>query len=92
MFGQIKLQKFDEMSKMPQKAASAWTGAMEEIVGATYRPLIYLGEQQVDGVLYWFLAEQTIPYKFEIRHVVKLAILEKDGEYTLEKDSIYKII
>ena len=94
MFGQLNLEKFEGLTEMPQKAASAWSGAIEErtILGATYKPLLYLGEQPVNGVLYWFIAEQTIIYKDEIRHVVKLALLEKYGEYELARDSVIRII
>lgn len=92
IFGQLKLEQFPELTKMPQKAASAWSGAFEDLVGAKYKPLLYLGEQVVNGTLYWFIAEQTIPYKFEIRHVIKMAILEKDGKYTFEDNTVSKIV
>ena len=88
MFGQMNLAQFEGKTKMPQRAASAWSGAIEGLVGMSYKPLIYLGDQPVNGTLHWFIAEQTIPYKFEIRHVIKMAILEKDGEYKLDDKSI----
>ena len=42
MFGQIELAKFEGLTKMPQKAASAWA-TLEGLVGASYKPLLYLG-------------------------------------------------
>lgn len=92
MYGQIKLENF-EACKLPQKAASAWSGAeFDKLVGAKYKPLLYLGEQLVNGTLYWFIAEQTIPYTFEIRHVIKLAILEKDGGYEFLDETVQRIV
>lgn len=92
MFGQIQLEKFDE-TRLPQKAQSAWDGAnLNELVGATYKPLLYLGAQQVNGTLYWYIAENIIPYKTEVRHVIKMAILEHGGEYKFVEESVMVII
>ena len=92
MFGQMQLEQFTPLTSMPQKAASAWDGAFTpEMVGVTFKPLLYLGSQVVNGTLHWFIAERTQPYRFEIRNVVKLAILEKDGQYTFDEDTISKI-
>lgn len=88
MFGQIELENFIGLTKMPQAAASAWEGAFEGLVGASYIPLVYLGNQTVNGELYYFIAGQTLTTYPTVRRVVKLAILEKDGEYRLVGDSI----
>ena len=98
MFGQMNLVQFQGLKNMPQKAQSAWDAVFptedageKKLVGAGYKPLLYCGDQPVNGTLHWFIAEQTIPYKFEIRHVIKMAILEKDGEYKLDDKSVTKI-
>ena len=92
MFGQLQLEQFTGLTSMPQKAASAWDGAFAtEMVGAQFKPLLYLGQQIVNGTLHWFIAERTQPYRFEIRNVVKLAIVEKDGQYTFDDNSVSKI-
>ena len=92
MFGQMQLEQFTGLTSMPQKAASAWDGAFTpEMVGVKFKPLLYLGSQVVNGTLHWFIAERTQPYRFEIRNVVKLAILEKDGQYTFDEDTVSKI-
>ena len=92
MFGQLQLEQFTGLTSMPQKAASAWDGAFaSEMVGAQFKPLLYLGQQVVNGTLHWFIAERTQPYRFEIRNVVKMAILEKDGQYTFDEDTVSKI-
>ena len=91
MFGQMQLENFKE-GNLPQKGQSAWDGsAIKNLTGANYKALIYLGAQPVNGTLHWFIAEQTIPYAFEIRHVVKLAILERDGNYSFVKESVHEI-
>ena len=46
MFGQMQLEQFTGLTSMPQKAASAWDGAFSpEMVGVTFKPLLYLGSQ-----------------------------------------------
>lgn len=92
MFGKIQLEKFEGITTMPQDAASAWSGGMEGLVGADYKPLLYLGKQIVKGVNYWFIAEQTLVTHPPIRRVVKLAINEFNGAYELVGDSIEDII
>ena len=61
MFGKINLENFDGMTKMPQKAATAWAGAFgEPLAGASFKPLLYLGDQLVNGTNYYFIAEETL--------------------------------
>jgi hypothetical protein len=87
MVGNIELARFDGLTKLPQPAATAWS-AMDGIMSAGYKPLIYLGEQVVKGVNYWFIAEQTLTTHPPIRRVVKLAINGFDGQYKLVSGSI----
>ena len=89
MFGKIQLENFDAC-KLPQKAASAWS-AVENLIGATYKPMVYLGEQIVNGTNYYFIAEQTLMTHPLIRRVIKFAIYEHDGEYQLLDESIMQI-
>lgn len=89
MFGKIQLENFDAC-KLPQKAASAWS-AVEDLIGATYKPLVYLGEQIVNGTNYYFIAEQTLMTNPLIRRVIKFAIYEHGGEYQLVDESITEI-
>lgn len=99
-FGKIRLVNF-EAERLPQKAQTAWDGAnMDGVVyvdgvngraGAKFVPIRFCGDQPVNGTLYWYIAERTILYKTEIRNVIKMAILEKDGEYTFLDDSVTEI-
>lgn len=94
MLGQIKLADFDwqGLQKMPQRVASA-AAAIENsgLTGASYRPLIYCGEQQVRGTNHWFIAEQTLITAVPERHVVKLAVNEFNGEFALVPNTIEQI-
>lgn len=92
--GAIQLERFTGLTHLPQKAATAWS-ALETsgLVGAkSYKPLLYLGEQLVNGVNYWFIAEQTQAIREPARQVVKLAIHgDRGGNYKLLDNSIEKI-
>lgn len=96
MFGQIQLEDFVGLKNMPQKAQTAWDAVFKpDMVGVKFKPLIYAGSQEVNGILHWFITERTQPYHFEIRNVIKMAILEKNGEkgveYSFDEKTISKI-
>lgn len=89
MFGQIKLAEFKGLTTMPQKAASAWSAfETSGLVGASYKPLLYVGEQAVKGINYWFICEETLITREPERHLVALAINEFGDEYELVPGSI----
>lgn len=91
MFGQLKLEHFNE-ANLPQKGETAWSGAgMRELTGKSYKPLLYYAEQPVNGILHWFIAEQADVYPPFHRRLIKMAILEKDGAFTFEEQSIFYI-
>lgn len=90
MFGQIQLENFKE-ADLPQEAASAWT-ALEGLVGASYKPLLYMGKQVVNGEDYFFLAEQTLLTLPMIRRVVSLTINGRDGKFSLVPESVEVIL
>ena len=58
-FGEIEIIEQKEMTEYTQEAASAWN-AINDIVGAQYKPLLYIGGQPVKGVNHVFIAEQTL--------------------------------
>ena len=80
--GQMELEHFEGLSSMPQEFASAWT-IMEGLIGATYKPLLCLGSQLVNGKNFFFIAEQTIITNPAIRRVVKVVINKSAGHYEL---------
>lgn len=87
MLGSINLENFTGLTTMPQKAASAWTAA-EYLNGAKYKPLLFVGTQIVKGTNYWFIAEQSFSITTPERRIVKLAVNEFDGKYTVVDGSI----
>lgn len=91
-FGKIELEEFN-VTKLPQKAASAWSAIETSgLVGASYKPILYLGKRVSKGVDHIFLAEETLIYAEPERHIVILAINEFEGEYKLVNESLEVII
>ena len=87
MLGKIEIENFTGLTTMPQKAASAWTAA-NYLVGATYKPLLFVGTQITKGVNYWFVAEQSFSITTPERRIVKIAINEFEGKCTVVDGSI----
>lgn len=81
-FGGIEVVEQQEMKMFTQRAASAW-GVMNDLVGANYKPMAYVGTQIVKGVNHFFIAEQTLVTATPIRHIVLVTINEFDGNYSL---------
>lgn len=92
MFGKIQLENFNGITQMPQDVASAWHDAFDGLVGVSYKPLVYLGKQIVNGVNYYFVAEQTFMTHPLYRRVVCLAINAGDNDVCLIDESIREII
>ena len=67
---------------MTQPVATAWS-AVEGLVGAKYKPVAFVGTQQVNGVNYVFIAEQTLITANPERHIVIVKVNALDGKYTL---------
>lgn len=82
MFGKIRYENFTGLTTLPQKAASAWS-ILENLVGAQYKALLFLGTQVVKGTNYYFIAEQTLILATPIRRVVKVCINEFDNKFEL---------
>lgn len=88
--GAIQLENFTGLTSMPQKAVSAWS-AVENLVGATYKPLLYVGKQLVRGTNHCFIAEQTLVTANPTRRIVKLKINEFNGVFEVVAQSIEDI-
>lgn len=90
MLGDITILDQEGLTSLPQKAASAWS-VMNDIVGANYKPLVYVGTQQVKGTNHWFIAEQTILNATLDKYIVYLAINEFNDSYNLIPHTITRI-
>ena len=67
----------------PQKVATAIGALSEQLVGAEYTPIAYLGSQVVNGINHAVLAEQTILTGRDTKNVVLLIFNEKGMDCTL---------
>ena len=90
MLGEIKILEQVELTEMPQKAASAWS-AVNDLVGAMYKPIAYVGTQQVKGTNHWFIAEQTFLSAVGEKNIVTLAVNEFNGSFQVIPHTITKI-
>lgn len=82
MTGAIEFNIITDMTKLPQKVASA-ASAIEtaELTDASYKPIMYVGTQIVRGVNYWFICEQTLITAHPKKKIVKLAVNEFQGKF-----------
>lgn len=92
MFGKINFEEFEGLTKMPQKAATAWGAVTGGLCGASYKPLLYIGTQVAKGVNHWFIAEQTLVTNPPVRHIVTIAVNEFNGTCAIVPSSIEVII
>ena len=88
MLGAIQFEEFEGLTKMPQKAASAWSAVESGLCGASFKPLIYIGTQVAKGTNHWFIVEETMVTNPPVRHIATLAINEFNGVYTIVPGSI----
>lgn len=85
--GNIQLANFQPMTSAPQKAASA-IGTLPDLVGSTITPILYVGEQLVDGVNYWFIGEETLITIDGSRRLIMFAI----NEQTVDEEPTYEFL
>ena len=71
------------VGSMPEKVATAVAKLSEQLMGAEYTPIAYLGSQVVNGVNHAVLAEQLLVTGKDTKNVVILIFNEKDGAVTL---------
>jgi len=88
--GNIQLASFQPMTSAPQEAASA-ISALSTLVGATIKPVLYVGEQLVDGVNYWFIGEESMVTLGGERRLILFAINHCDDEYELVAESVVSL-
>jgi len=82
-FGAIEVVEQQGMTRMPQEAASAWSAFDGSMVGASYKPVAYVGKQVVKGTNHVFIAEQTLITATPERHIVAVTVNEFNGNYNV---------
>jgi len=65
---------------MPQAVATAFGKVNEQLIGAEYTPIAYLGSQVVNGTNYAVLAEQLVITGKDTKNVVVLIFNQKPGQ------------
>ena len=87
--GAIEFNIITDMTKLPQKIASA-ASAIENagLMGASYKPILFVGTQTVRGINYWFFAEQTLVTNPPVKRIVKLAVNEFQGKFEIAEKTI----
>lgn len=68
---------------VPQKVATAIGALAEQLIGAEYKPIAYLGSQVVNGTNHAVLAEQLVLTGKDTKNVVLLIFNEKGMDCTL---------
>ena len=92
-FGAIDFETTTDLSKLPQKAASALSVLEDNTrVGAKFKALAYVGKQTVNGVNYVFIAEETLMTADFEKHIVLVSVNEKQDKFTFANSSIIRII
>lgn len=93
MLGKINFNIITDLSKLPQKQATAMAKIENpELTGGRYKVLMYIGDQQVNGTNYWFEAEQTLANREFDKHLVLIAVNEFDFKFEVVKPSIITIL
>ena len=92
MVGTIELAEFDSLKKLPQKAATAASALVDpELVGVSYKPVLYVGTKITKGVNHVFIAEQTRLTNPVTRRLVRVEVNEYRGKVEIVKGSIVQI-
>ena len=93
MLGKINFNFITDLSKVPQRVATAMAEIESpSLVGASYVPLMYIGEQIVRGKNYWFIAEQTLTTRDFDKHLVLIAVNDFEDKFEIVNSSIVRII
>ena len=76
---------------MPEKVATA-VSALNEMVGAEYKPIAYLGSQVVNGINHAVLCEQTVITGKDTKNVVVAIFNEKPEDLKLTLVAIERVV
>lgn len=77
---------------MPEKVATACGKLSEQLIGAEYAPIAYLGSQVVNGTNHSVLMEQTILSGKDVKNVVLVIFNEKPNDIDLTLVNIERVV
>ena len=78
--------------KMPQRVATAFGNLSDQLLGAEYTFIAYLGSQSVNGTNHAVLAEQLVTTGKDTKNVVVIIFNEKPGQIDLTLVNIERVI
>jgi len=81
----------DVKENYPQKIATAISGGLE-VLGCTYKPVAYLGYQEVNGINHAVLAEQTVINGRDSKNVVVLVLNEKPASMDVSLVRVVSVV
>ena len=73
MVGTWKIPEMEPV-KLPEMAAAAFADVIRGLIGATYIPVLYCGEQFVNGTNYMIICKQIIAAKGNPEHIISMMI------------------
>lgn len=80
------------VGSMPEKVATAVSELANQLVGAEYEPIAYLGSQVVNGTNHAVLAKQTVLTGKDTTNVVILIFNEKPGDMKCTLVNIERVV
>lgn len=81
-----------KVGAMPQKVVTAFSKFQENLVGAEYEPIAYLGSQVVNGINHAILAKQIITTGKDSENLVVLIFNEKPASLEMTLINIERVI
>jgi len=81
-----------DVNGMPQKVASAMGKLSEQLLGAEYTPVAYLGSQVVNGTNHAVLAEQLVITGKDTKNAVVIIFNEKPNEMECSLVNIERVV
>ena len=76
---------------LPEKVATGFNKVFENMLGATYEPIAYLGSKVVNGTNHAIMAEQTLVTGKDVKSIVLVVLNEKPGDVDGSNFSIVEI-
>lgn len=73
MVGTWKIEKMQAAS-LPEIVAAGFAAVTNDLDGASYLPVLYVGEQVVRGTNYMIICKQTLSDRSATEHIVKMVI------------------
>ncbi len=82
MVGEYKLAPM-QACNLPEQVASGLPQVLESLVGAKYLPVLYVGEQVVNGINHMLICRQTLIAQGAPEHLVQMVVNQSRDDGTL---------